>query len=104
MCHTLRSSRCLHLLLYAHSSFDEDSGEVLLRMAGSCVGCPSSTVTLKSGIENMLKYYVPEVVTVNQIDPEDLPAVAGEAADAGIDDEGPDSLQARLDAAGVPRT
>lgn len=73
-------------------------------MAGSCVGCPSSTVTLKSGIENMLKYYVPEVVTVNQIDPADLPVTDEEAAHADLDDEAPDSLQARLDAAGVPRT
>lgn len=41
-----------------------ESGVVLVKMKGSCAGCPSSAVTLKSGIENMLKHYVPEVVEV----------------------------------------
>ncbi|ETO05098.1 hypothetical protein RFI_32299 [Reticulomyxa filosa] len=35
-------------------------GTVYLELQGSCSGCPSSTITLKNGIENMLKYYVPE--------------------------------------------
>jgi Fe-S cluster biogenesis protein NfuA len=35
-------------------------------MKGSCAGCPSSTLTLKQGIENMLKHYVPEVTRVEQ--------------------------------------
>jgi Fe-S cluster biogenesis protein NfuA len=39
-------------------------GVVYLRMQGSCSGCPSSTATLKMGIENLLKHYVPEVVEV----------------------------------------
>ena len=39
-------------------------GVVYLRMQGSCSGCPSSTATLKYGIENMLRHYVPEVVAV----------------------------------------
>lgn len=39
-------------------------GVVYLRMQGSCSGCPSSTATLKYGIENMLRHYVPEVVSV----------------------------------------
>lgn len=39
-------------------------GIVYLRMQGSCSGCPSSTATLKYGIENMLRHYVPEVVAV----------------------------------------
>jgi Fe-S cluster biogenesis protein NfuA len=43
-------------------SFEE--GIVKLEMHGSCSGCPSSTATLKSGIENMLKHYIPEVVAV----------------------------------------
>jgi NFU1 iron-sulfur cluster scaffold homolog, mitochondrial len=46
--------------------FDPDSGVVYLRLRGSCSGCPSSTVTLKQGIENMLKHYVPEVTRVEQ--------------------------------------
>jgi len=41
-------------------------GIVYLKLQGACSGCPSSTATLKSGIENMLKYYVPEVQEVCQ--------------------------------------
>jgi len=41
-------------------------GVVYLRMEGACAGCPSSTMTLKSGIENLLKHYVPEVIRVEQ--------------------------------------
>lgn len=44
-----------------------EDGIVYLHMQGACSGCPSSTVTLKSGIENMLKHYIPEVVEVRQI-------------------------------------
>lgn len=44
-----------------------DKGIVYLAMKGACAGCPSSTATLKSGIENMLRYYIPEVVEVQQI-------------------------------------
>ena len=40
---------------------DFDDGVVYLQMQGSCSGCPSSTATLKAGIENMLRYYIPEV-------------------------------------------
>lgn len=42
-------------------------GVVYLQMYGSCSGCPSSTATLKAGIENMLRHYVPEVVEVRQV-------------------------------------
>ena len=42
-------------------------GVVFLKMHGACSGCPSSTVTLKNGIENMLKYYVPEVKEVRSV-------------------------------------
>lgn len=41
-------------------------GIVYLKLQGACSGCPSSSATLKSGIENMLKYYVPEVKEVRQ--------------------------------------
>ncbi|MEM7650827.1 MAG: NifU family protein [Pseudomonadota bacterium] len=44
-----------------------DDGIVHLRMRGACAGCPSSTMTLKSGIENMLKHFVPEVIEVRQV-------------------------------------
>ncbi len=42
-------------------------GIVRLHMQGSCSGCPSSSATLKHGIENMLRHYVPEVVGVEQV-------------------------------------
>ena len=44
-----------------------EKGIVYLHMQGSCSGCPSSTATLKSGIENMLKHYIPEVIEVRPI-------------------------------------
>lgn len=44
-----------------------ENGIVYLHMQGSCAGCPSSTATLKHGIENMLRYYVPEVVEVRPV-------------------------------------
>jgi Fe-S cluster biogenesis protein NfuA len=47
--------------------YDYQDGVVYLHMQGSCSGCPSSTATLKAGIENMLRYYVPEVVEVRAV-------------------------------------
>jgi len=44
------------------------AGVVRLHMQGSCSGCPSSSATLKHGIENMLRHYVPEVVAVEQVE------------------------------------
>ena len=41
-----------------------DSGVVYLQLRGACAGCPSSTMTLKMGIENMLRHYIPEVTEV----------------------------------------
>ena len=40
---------------------------VYLELRGACAGCPSSTLTLKSGIENMLKYYIPEIESVEAV-------------------------------------
>ena len=48
-------------------SWDQDTGIVRLNMRGSCAGCPSSALTLKQGIENMLRHYVPEVNGVEQV-------------------------------------
>jgi Fe-S cluster biogenesis protein NfuA len=45
-----------------------ENGIVYLKMQGACSGCPSSTATLKSGIENMLRYYVPEVEEVRAVE------------------------------------
>ena len=44
-----------------------DAGKVYLQMQGACSGCPSSTATLKNGIEQLLKHYVPEVTEVRAI-------------------------------------
>ena len=41
-----------------------EAGIVTLKMKGACAGCPSSTATLKMGIENMLRHYIPEVTEV----------------------------------------
>jgi NFU1 iron-sulfur cluster scaffold homolog, mitochondrial len=48
-------------------SWDHAAGIVRLNMKGACAGCPSSALTLKQGIENMLKHYVPEVLGVEQV-------------------------------------
>ena len=47
--------------------FDGGSGTVFLHLQGSCAGCPSSTITLRNGIENMLRHYVPEVTAVEAV-------------------------------------
>ncbi len=45
-----------------------EDGIVYLHMQGACAGCPSSTATLKNGIENMLRHYIPEVTEVRSIE------------------------------------
>jgi Fe-S cluster biogenesis protein NfuA len=50
-----------------YKGFDGGSGIVFLHLQGSCAGCPSSTMTLKNGIENMLRHYVPEVNAVEAV-------------------------------------
>lgn len=50
-----------------YRGFDSASGTVYLNMRGACSGCPSSSATLKGGIEKMLKHYVPEVRTVEAV-------------------------------------
>lgn len=44
-----------------------DRGVVYLHMKGACAGCPSSTLTLKMGIENLLRHYIPEVTEVRPV-------------------------------------
>ena len=48
--------------------FDMDTGVALMLMSGACSGCASSSVTLKLGVENMLKHYIPEVNAVEGVD------------------------------------
>ncbi|MDH5771689.1 MAG: NifU family protein [Rhodospirillaceae bacterium] len=45
-----------------------EDGVVYLHMQGACAGCPSSTMTLKNGIENMLRHYVPDVQEVRAVE------------------------------------
>ncbi|MCP4923977.1 MAG: NifU family protein [bacterium] len=48
-----------------------EDGIVYVKMKGACSGCPRSTLTLKSGIENMLRYYIPEVQEVRPVNDEE---------------------------------
>lgn len=63
-------------------------------MAGSCVGCPSSTATLRNGVENMLMHYIPEVKGIEQVMNELEAASEVEVK----------SLEEKLAAAGAPVT
>lgn len=47
-----------------------ENGIVKLKMQGSCTGCPSSVITLKNGVQNMLQFYIPEVLGVEQVEDE----------------------------------
>ncbi|KAK0351588.1 hypothetical protein LTR94_024370 [Friedmanniomyces endolithicus] len=47
-------------------AFDEETGVLSLKMRGACSGCPSSSATLKAGVEQMMRHYVPEVTRVEQ--------------------------------------
>jgi len=47
--------------------YEPGDGVVYLHMRGACSGCPSSTMTLKAGIENLLKHYIPEVTRVEPV-------------------------------------
>ena len=53
--------------------FDPDTGVVWLKLEGACGGCPSSRMTLKAGIEQLLRHYVPEVTYVEQTFAETAP-------------------------------
>lgn len=55
-----------------------EGGVVKLKMQGSCSNCPSSIVTLKNGIQNMMQFYIPEVVSVEEIEDETEKAAASE--------------------------
>jgi Fe-S cluster biogenesis protein NfuA len=49
------------------SKFEPESGVVWLHMRGACAGCPSSAATLKAGVENLMRHYIPEVTAVEQV-------------------------------------
>ena len=58
----------MHGGLVKLKDFDMETGVALMLMSGACSGCASSSVTLKLGVENMLKHYVPEVNAVEGVD------------------------------------
>lgn len=83
-----------------YRNFEEDTGLVTVALAGSCVGCPSSSVTLKQGVENMLMHYIPEVTAVVAEEEEEE-----EGGDSEVEGEEPKkqkTYEERLSAAGIP--
>ena len=92
--------------------FEEHTGIVTVQLAGSCVGCPSSSVTLKNGVENMLMHYIPEVTAVISLEEEeeDGEGGAGNGEDVVVTKSNRDSedkkklksYEERLAAAGIP--
>lgn len=82
--------------------FEEENGIVTVQLAGSCVGCPSSSVTLKQGVENMLMHYIPEVKMVNAIEDEgEESMVLGRESEEDASTKHK-SYEERLKAAGIP--
>lgn len=78
---------------FTSSGFDEETGIVRVQLAGSCAGCPSSSVTLKNGVENMLKHYIPEVRGIKEEEDEGLKK---------INEDEFSSFESKLRAAGIP--
>ena len=86
--------------------FEEHTGIVTVQLAGSCVGCPSSSVTLKNGVENMLMHYIPEVTAVISLEEEEEDG-DGEVVVTKSDGDSEEkkklkSYEERLAAAGIP--
>jgi len=77
-------------------NFEPEKGLVTVQLAGSCVGCPSSSITLKQGVENMLMHYIPEVSEVVSLE--------AEKEDDPSPEEPPKAktYEERLAAAGIP--
>eukprot|EP00547_Thalassionema_nitzschioides_P002272 CAMPEP_0194218038 /NCGR_PEP_ID=MMETSP0156-20130528/22849_1 /TAXON_ID=33649 /ORGANISM="Thalassionema nitzschioides, Strain L26-B" /LENGTH=230 /DNA_ID=CAMNT_0038947263 /DNA_START=177 /DNA_END=869 /DNA_ORIENTATION=- len=83
--------------------FEPETGIVEVKLAGSCVGCPSSSVTLKQGVENMLMHYIPEVTSV--ISREEEEEEEDEGSDSSEEENKVPSAKTyeeRLAAAGIP--
>ena len=81
--------------------FEEETGIATVQLAGSCVGCPSSSVTLKQGVENMLMHYIPDVKEV--VEEEEEPHDEDEASSG--QEQAPKqqkTYEERLKAAGIP--
>lgn len=63
-------------------SFDSETGKLYVKMRGACAGCPKASVTLKNGVQNLMKHFIPEVTEVFDID-----AAADEASEETSLDE-----------------
>jgi len=83
-------------------NYEEDSGIVYVKLAGSCVGCPSSSVTLKNGVENMLMHYIPEVSGVEAVEEEGADGDGVQQITEEEDMKKAKSYEERLRAAGIP--
>lgn len=82
--------------------FEEETGIVTVELAGSCVGCPSSSVTLKQGVENMLMHYIPEVTAVVALEEQSDATTESEDTSDGESTTKQKSYEERLAAAGIP--
>jgi len=87
--------------------FEEETGIVTVQLAGSCVGCPSSSVTLKNGVENMLMHYIPEVTNVVSLEEEEEGNDSSEGGGEVVVEKTEDkkkmkTYEERLAAAGIP--
>jgi Fe-S cluster biogenesis protein NfuA len=82
-----------------YKNFDEHTGVVSVQLLGSCVGCPSSSITLKNGVENMLMHYIPEVTAVEALE-EELADGDGEVSTADNEVKIQKTYEERLKAAG----
>ncbi|XP_052686197.1 NFU1 iron-sulfur cluster scaffold homolog, mitochondrial-like [Crassostrea angulata] len=70
-----------------------EDGIVKLKMQGSCTSCPSSVVTLKNGVQNMLQFYIPEVMGVEQIEDEvdDVNKTEFEKLEKSLEEKSPET-------------
>ena len=64
----IQPSVAMHGGIVKLENFDMETGIATMLMSGACSGCSSSTVTLKLGVENMLKHYVREITAVQGVD------------------------------------
>ena len=83
-------------------NFEEETGIVTVKLLGSCVGCPSSSVTLKQGVENMLMHYLPEVTAVVAEEEEEEEGDECATHDTHEEPSKQKTYEERLASAGIP--
>ena len=82
--------------------FVAETGIVTVKLAGSCVGCPSSAVTLKNGVENMLMHYIPEVTAVYAEEEAAEGSAAATSSPEVVVEKVQKTYEERLNQAGIP--